>query len=45
MTAPKSARELAAKFHDGRVVTIARAGHLMMIEQPDRTLDALAEVV
>lgn len=45
MTAPRSARELAAKFQGGRVVAIADAGHLMMIEQPDRTLDALAEVV
>jgi pimeloyl-ACP methyl ester carboxylesterase len=45
MTAPASARELAAKFQDGRVVTLAGAGHLMMVEQPDRTLDALAEAV
>jgi pimeloyl-ACP methyl ester carboxylesterase len=45
MTAPASARELAANFQDGRVVTLAGAGHLMMIEQPDRTLDALAEAV
>jgi pimeloyl-ACP methyl ester carboxylesterase len=45
MTAPSSARELAARFQDGRIVTVANAGHLMMIEQPDRTLDALAEAV
>jgi pimeloyl-ACP methyl ester carboxylesterase len=45
MTAPASARELASKFQDGRVVTLSGAGHLMMIEQPDRTLDALAEAV
>jgi pimeloyl-ACP methyl ester carboxylesterase len=45
MTAPANARELAAKFQGGRVITIAGAGHLMMIEQPDRTLDALAEAV
>jgi pimeloyl-ACP methyl ester carboxylesterase len=45
MTAPASARELAAKFQDGRIVTVLGAGHLMMIEQPDRTLDALAEAV
>jgi pimeloyl-ACP methyl ester carboxylesterase len=45
MTAPASARELATKFQDGRVVTLANAGHLMMVEQPDRTLDALAEAV
>jgi pimeloyl-ACP methyl ester carboxylesterase len=45
MTAPASARELAGKFQGGRVVTVAGAGHLMMIEQPDRTLDALAEAV
>jgi pimeloyl-ACP methyl ester carboxylesterase len=45
MTAPASARELAAKFQDGHVVMLAGAGHLMMVEQPDRTLDALAEAV
>jgi pimeloyl-ACP methyl ester carboxylesterase len=45
MTAPSSARELVARFQDGRMVTVANAGHLMMIEQPDRTLDALAEAV
>lgn len=45
MTPPASARDLAATFQDGRIVTIAGAGHLMMIEQPDRTLDALAEAV
>jgi pimeloyl-ACP methyl ester carboxylesterase len=45
MTAPAGARELAARFQDGRVITVPNAGHLMMIEQPDRTLDALAEAV
>ncbi|HEX2117252.1 MAG TPA: alpha/beta hydrolase [Alphaproteobacteria bacterium] len=45
MTAPAGARELAARFQDGRLIAIPNAGHLMMIEQPDRTLDALAEAV
>ncbi len=45
MTAPAGARELAKHFQDARVIVVPGAGHLMMVEQPDRTLDALAEAV
>jgi pimeloyl-ACP methyl ester carboxylesterase len=45
MTAPAGARELAANFQDARTIAVPNAGHLMMVEQPDRTLDALAEAV
>jgi pimeloyl-ACP methyl ester carboxylesterase len=44
MTPPKGAAALAAAMREGRVVTLAECGHMMMIEQPDRTLDALAEI-
>jgi pimeloyl-ACP methyl ester carboxylesterase len=45
MTSPAGARELTKNFTDSRTITVANAGHLMMVEQPDRTLDALAEAV
>lgn len=45
MTPAAGAHALAAKFQDGKVVVVPGAGHLMMVEQPDRTLDALAEAI
>lgn len=45
MTSPAGARDLAKNFPDQRTIMVANAGHLMMVEQPDRTLDALAEAV
>jgi pimeloyl-ACP methyl ester carboxylesterase len=45
MTSPAGAHELAKNFPDSRTITVANAGHLMMVEQPDRTFDALAEAV
>jgi pimeloyl-ACP methyl ester carboxylesterase len=45
MCPPAQARALAARIDDQRTVILPRAGHLMMIEQPDATLDALAETV
>jgi pimeloyl-ACP methyl ester carboxylesterase len=45
MTAPAGARELAKKFQDARTIVVPGAGHVMMVEQPDRTLDALVEAV
>jgi hypothetical protein len=30
---------------DGRPQVLAGAGHMMMVEQPDATLNALAEIV
>lgn len=45
MTPPAAARELAARFADARTVVLPGAGHMMMIEQPDRALEALADIV
>jgi pimeloyl-ACP methyl ester carboxylesterase len=42
MTPARSGRALAAKLADARVVELPRAGHLVMAEAPDETLDALA---
>ncbi len=41
MTPLKKAKAFAAKFADPDVVTITGAGHNLMIEHPDATLDAL----
>lgn len=41
MTPPKAGRELAAAIENARIEVIEEAGHMMMIEQPDATLDAL----
>ena len=45
MTPPAGAHALAARMAEVRSVVIAQAGHMMMVEQPDRTLDALAETI
>lgn len=45
MTPPAAARDLATRIADARTVILPHAGHMMMIEQPDETIDALAEVV
>ncbi len=45
MTPPSGARALAAKIPGARTVDIAGAGHMMMVEKPDATLDALAGVL
>ena len=45
MTPASRAKPLAAKIAGARVTTIAGAGHMMMIERPDETLTALAQVV
>lgn len=45
MTPPPAARELATRLSDGRTVILPRAGHMMMVEQPDATIDALAELI
>ena len=42
MTPPKLARPLISAIDGAEAVTLARAGHMMMVEQPDETLDALA---
>ena len=45
MTPPDTAQGLAACLADARTVVIEEAGHMMMIEQPDRTLDALRDFI
>lgn len=39
MASPKMAKELTATLTDCRVVTLDRAGHIPMAEEPDGTLD------
>lgn len=41
MTSPKMTKELTATLTDCRVVTLDRAGHIPMAEEPDGTLDTL----
>ena len=41
MTPPKGARALADALPDARTVVLPDCGHMMMVEQPDATLDAL----
>ena len=45
MTPAKAGRELAAVIPGARVVELAESGHMMMLEKPDETLDALKEVL
>jgi pimeloyl-ACP methyl ester carboxylesterase len=45
MTPVAGAHELAKAIEGARVAVIPDAGHLMMIEKPDQTLDALKDVV
>jgi len=43
MTPAKLARPLVDALPDVRTIVLPKAGHMMMIEQPDETLDVLAE--
>lgn len=43
MTRPEAGRELAARIEGSHTVVIPGAGHMMMIERPDGTLDALRD--
>lgn len=45
MTPPAGARDLATRIAEARTVILPQAGHMMMIEQPDATIDALVDVV
>ena len=45
MTPPANARALAAAVEGSETSLIAGAGHFMMVERPDQTLDALKEIV
>lgn len=41
MTPPKNARPLIEAIDGAKVETVADCGHMMMVERPDETLDAL----
>ena len=41
MTPPRNARPLIEAIDGAKVETIADCGHMMMVERPDETLDAL----
>jgi pimeloyl-ACP methyl ester carboxylesterase len=41
MTPPKAAESLAAAVRGSKSVVVPACGHMMMVEEPDRTLDAL----
>jgi pimeloyl-ACP methyl ester carboxylesterase len=45
MTPAKAGRKLAAAIAGARIVELADCGHMMMLEKPDETLDALKEVL
>ncbi len=45
MTPVKAARKLAAAIPSAEVTVLPRAGHMMMVEKPDATLDAMRRVV
>ena len=43
MTPPKAAESLAAAVRGSKTVVLPACGHMMMVEEPDRTLDALRQ--
>jgi pimeloyl-ACP methyl ester carboxylesterase len=43
MTPPRHAAELAEAIKGARFIALPAAGHMLMVEQPDATLDALVE--
>lgn len=45
MTPAAAGRKLAAAIPGARVVELADCGHMMMLEKPDETLDALRDVL
>lgn len=45
MTPAKAGTKLAQKIRDSRLVTISGAGHMMMLEKPDETLEALRSIL
>jgi pimeloyl-ACP methyl ester carboxylesterase len=42
MTPATSARHIAAAIDRAEAVTFPRTGHVLMVEQPDRFIDAVA---
>jgi pimeloyl-ACP methyl ester carboxylesterase len=45
MTPPAGGRALAKRIAGSKTIEIAGAGHMMMVEKPDATLDALASIL
>jgi pimeloyl-ACP methyl ester carboxylesterase len=45
MTAPRGGAELAAEMADARTVVLPDCGHMMLVEKPDETLDALRDIL
>ncbi len=45
MTPAKAGRKLAAAIQGAEVVDLPACGHMMMVEQPDATLDALLRMI
>jgi pimeloyl-ACP methyl ester carboxylesterase len=45
MTPPRAARKLAEAIAGAEMVVLPRTGHMMMVERPDATLDAMKRVV
>src|SRR5262249_26105549 len=45
MTPPAGARDVGVKIAGARTVVLPRTGHMMMVEQPDQTIDTLAEII
>ena len=43
MTPARQAAKLAETIKGAQLVTLPDCGHMMMVEKPDATLDALAE--
>ena len=43
MTPPKAAAPLAAAIPDAMTIVLKNCGHIMMVERPDETLDALID--
>ncbi len=45
MTPPGGGAELAAEMPDARCVVLPDCGHMMLVEKPDETLDALRDIL
>ena len=45
MTPPSGGAELAAEMSNARTVVLPDCGHMMLVEKPDETLDALCEIL
>lgn len=45
MTPPAGAQDLAQRIAGARTVILPHAGHMMMVEQPDETIDTLAGII